>query len=411
MRHPDRSQCPSPNISSWSGTGMARWPARHRRAASTREGRLLADDISVPRRTVGTPVMLYSMPPDAMDATLPRPLQHVHTYAQVIDMDRLGRKIEKIRAKRSRSGKWPTACYCPTTEFILLLRNAPAAQHVYRIAALTTWRVTQGIYRYDPTIIEELWNTPITGDIPTDLLHRLPEWCVYIEIGRVAPMVQAPFGDRDHLHGAFVYLDTSTCRKHTQVTLVLDYASTLVPIGFHLRGTLEASVRSVRNHVVQTLARTGGPLDIDFIQAERLIAHILSMVLYLCSAEPDITDSEGAERITGAPARQETRGTKKVSVSPPRLRIPSSPSQWHVGYRLGAAFRQARERAQGEPPQSPGSNASPIGHIRRAHWHTYWVGPRNEPDKRRRQLKWLPPIPVNLDDAAGLIATIRPVTK
>jgi hypothetical protein len=344
------------------------------------------------------------MHPGAIEAALPRPLQHLREYAQLIDLDRLGRKIERLRAKRPRPKTWPKWCYVPTIDIWLLLRRRPElAKAAYRIAALSTWRVTQGIYRYDATILEELWNTPIDGELPIDLLYCLPEWCVYLEIGRATPRIQAPFAERDHLHGVFVHLDASACRQHAQLSLVLDYGSTLVPVGIHLRGTLEASVRSVRSQVIQAMSRTGGSIDIDFLQAERLIAHILSLVLYVCSAEPDITDSNGE------PARSERQRTKNPSIR--RLPIPVSPSQWHVGYRLGAAFRHAMDHAQNDPSQPTGTKASPIGHIRRAHWHTYWVGPKSEPEKRRRQLKWLPPIPVNLDDVDELIATIRPVTK
>ena len=46
--------------------------------------------------------------------------------------------------------------------------------------ALAAWRVTQGIYRFDPTTFDALWETPVTGDIPTEVLFHLPEWCVYI---------------------------------------------------------------------------------------------------------------------------------------------------------------------------------------------------------------------------------------
>lgn len=36
-------------------------------------------------------------------------------------------------------------------------------------------------------------------------------------------------------------------------------------------------------------------------------------------------------------------------------------------------------------------------HIRRAHWHRYWVGPRDDPSARKLIVKWIPPIFVNLN--------------
>ena len=57
----------------------------------------------------------------------------------------------------------------------------------------------------------------------------------------------------------------------------------------------------------------------------------------------------------------------------------------------------------------------PRPHIRRAHWHTILSGPRlreGQPvpaSERQADLRWMPPIAVNLEDAADLPATIRKV--
>lgn len=52
-----------------------------------------------------------------------------------------------------------------------------------------------------------------------------------------------------------------------------------------------------------------------------------------------------------------------------------------------------------------GTHAGPRGHIRRAHWHGFRSGamktPAGDPipaELRRFDVRWLPPIPVNLDD-------------
>ena len=50
------------------------------------------------------------------------------------------------------------------------------------VGALAAWRATQGIERFDPTIFEAVWDTPLTGELPTELLYRLPEWCCYVPV-------------------------------------------------------------------------------------------------------------------------------------------------------------------------------------------------------------------------------------
>ncbi len=83
----------------------------------------------------------------------------------------------------------------------------------------------------------------------------------------------------------------------------------------------------------------------------------------------------------------------------------SSPTTWEVAYRLGARLRAAIREVD---DVEPGTHASPRAHIRRAHWHSIWTGPIDS-NQRKIVLKWLPPIPVNVDDDEELPAVIRPV--
>ncbi|HEX4921430.1 MAG TPA: hypothetical protein VFV92_11900 [Candidatus Bathyarchaeia archaeon] len=42
-------------------------------------------------------------------------------------------------------------------------------------------------------------------------------------------------------------------------------------------------------------------------------------------------------------------------------------------------------------------------------WHSFWVGKRDQPDARYVTLKWLPPIPVNVQGVEDLTTTVRNV--
>lgn len=82
-------------------------------------------------------------------------------------------------------------------------------------------------------------------------------------------------------------------------------------------------------------------------------------------------------------------------------------SVWDTGYRIGSALQRAHE-AQRESAPGGDAGKSPSPHIRRAHWHHFWVGPGKEPKERKLVLKWLPPIPVSLADDE-IIPTVHPV--
>jgi hypothetical protein len=146
------------------------------------------------------------------------------------------------------------------------------------------------------------------------------------------------------------------------------------------------------------------PLATQMNEQERAMAmqtvpSIVSLVLYLCSENAEIRNGGGDQRVPGYP---KPKKTKKGL----RIYAPDKPTHWEVGFRLGAALRRS---APGESEGVGGTHARPRPHIRRAHWHSYWVGKWDDPEARRVVLKWLPPIAVNLQHVDELTTTIRDV--
>jgi hypothetical protein len=131
------------------------------------------------------------------------------------------RQVDDLRARRKELGDWPDWCFLPLAGAYAIvskgttLQSIDQARHVGILGALAAWRVTQGIYRFDPTVFDALWDTPVTGDIPTEVLFHLPEWCVYI-----------PTPDRrwrgDPLHGFFAHLEHDANDRRTELRFVLD---------------------------------------------------------------------------------------------------------------------------------------------------------------------------------------------
>jgi hypothetical protein len=62
---------------------------------------------------------------------------------------------------------------------------------------------------------DALWKTPVTGDIPTEVLFHSPEWCVYITTPE-----QTWHGAL--LNGFFANLEHDMNDKRTELRLVLD---------------------------------------------------------------------------------------------------------------------------------------------------------------------------------------------
>ncbi len=315
------------------------------------------------------------------------------------------KQVEVFRAQRRELGDWPSWCFMPVAlaEKIvgngLPLQTAEQYKHATFLAALAAWRSTQGIYRFDASTFDALWNTPVTGDIPTDVLYCLPEWCVFI-----------PTPDKtwqgNRLNGFFAHLDHNLKMRRTELRLLLDVS---LPNGYYQAVTVPIILG--RGGVADSLAYTlhwsaqPDPLATRMTEQERAMAMkdvpaLVSLVLYLCSENAEIRESGGGHRL---PAYPEPKKTKKGL----RLFAPDRPTHWEVGYRLGAALRRASTERGAE--EATGTHARPRPHIRRAHWHSYWIGKWNEPDARTVVLKWLPPIAVNVQTIDDLTTTVRDV--
>lgn len=328
--------------------------------------------------------------------------------------------VEHLRAGRGADlPDWPDWCYIPIAGVQAIVANDAGINvamlgvqyperiaDAARLAALSTWRMTQGIYRFDPAVYEPVRETPVANDIPHELLLRLPEWCVYVE----TPGLQ--IGDAA-LQGIFAHLEHDVNNGRRELRLLLDTdelgGMMLTPMALHLGpwSLAESVSRAVDVASASAIARGATAIPREHVNTMRAcIEPVISLLLYVCTQASDITGRNGAP---GNPKPVKTRrhGWRVYSADGPRT--------WDVGVRLGAALRLAYAAQQSGQPQ-PGSTRSSVrGHIRRSHWHAYLSGPRMRDGvpipslERTTELRWMPPIAVALDSLDGLAATVRPV--
>lgn len=306
--------------------------------------------------------------------------------------------IDDLRSSRGRDlPEWPNWCYLPLSGFYAIVSADAGTDRlplrlipdVAKLAAIGTWRVTQGVYRFDPAVYESIRGTPLNGDLPCDALYRLPEWCVYIE----TPDMSYPGWGR--IYGAFVHLEWDANTQRHELRLLIDGEEALTPLVLHLgRWSIKEALErfgkeAARQADGQFIALTAGQIGCLSAVAEPII----SLTLYLCSEDADFNGKR--------PQRPRPKKTKKGW----RMFPPDKPRTWDVAVRIGAALRKYNQEAE---THQTGNHEGPRPHIRRAHWHSYWTGPKTEPEQRRIIVKWMPPIPVNIDDNE-LPTTIHPV--
>lgn len=333
------------------------------------------------------------------------------------------RQMAAFRRGRDELGGWPSWCWVPLAgAHAVVTQGGPAISSidsplapagsaaVATVGALAAWRQTQTIYRYDPALSDALADTDLGDRLPPQAFYRLPEWCVYVALPEDATIGR----------GFFAHLEWDITAERPELRLLIDPGDgRLTPLILYLnRPSISQGLTDVLATTLANAAEPGVAHDIHtddqeplehwrerardvgvpedaigqaLAQAQGTLHTAVSTLLYLCAQEPDISEP-GRPQVPWRPTRT--------------VGVPSSPRVWEVGHRIGAALTRGRGQPTG-PSAASGRSVRP--HVRRAHWHSYWTGPRDGP--RTLVLRWLHPITVATDDQAGLIPTIRPVTE
>jgi len=306
--------------------------------------------------------------------------------------------------RKAGKGTWPDWCYLPNVEWWEIARPhwkaaAPTVENVMdvgRIIALGTWRVTQGIYRFDPDLYAALIDTPLNDRLPESLLYRLPAWCVYLETPGIT------YGG-DPLIGVYAHLN-QRFDGHTDLRLLFDTEGAFKMYSMPIRlglGSLAAALEAViteadavKAEYPQIEPHFDRATVLDEIQREDAhdLQPILSLLLYLCADEADYSRNEPPQR----------------SYRVREHKIPTATTIYDVGTRIGAGFRKVRQDYVEQSRIGPEGTRPPvIPHWRKAHWHLYWTGPKSQPQEAR--VKWLQPIPVGMNEGEELQTAIHPV--
>lgn len=312
----------------------------------------------------------------------------------------IGRKYpnvwQDIKSFRSGRGKdlpnWPDWCYMPIAGAYSIvfeglkylhpskLRLSPAV-----IAAAAAWRVTKGIYRFDTGIYDALVSQPMDSNIPCNALKRLPEWCIYIETQGTCYLGKP-------IIGFWAHLEWDVKIQREELRFIFFYEDTgMNQLAVHLGDwTIEVGLDKMLLEAKQLANEVGIRYDASG-HASRIAPEVtpfIQLILYLCSENVDMPR---------VPAHPRTRVRMSGQVD-----VPKEATIWCVGERIGAAIRKYHtnnyESTSTDIITELESHSSPRPHIRRAHWHHYWTGPKHQ---QQLILRWLPPIPVGIEDDAG----------
>lgn len=247
------------------------------------------------------------------------------------------RMIDSFRRDRGKAlSDWPNWCFLPMAGAHAIvsaggLMPPDRIPDIARLAALTTWHYTRGIYRIHPRLLDALLHSPLHDHLPVEVFFRLPEWCVYIDL---PPQPGLRGGI---LHGYYAHLEYDMNTTRAELRLLVDEDPEPYPLILHIGdwSILEATTRAG-----EEAARQGAALGLDItghwrtgtVDMADALAHLLSPLIYLCSDARELHD----------PRRPHLDGPRRPrpvkSHQAWKLRTPASVTTWQAGHTLGEAL-------------------------------------------------------------------------
>ena len=119
-------------------------------------------------------------------------------------------------------------------------------------------------------------------------------------------------------------------------------------------------------------------------QSLQVSKFLFNLLNYIISEESDIENNKSQ---TYKPQSHKSSKTNKTR------QTPTTPASYNVGFRIGPQLFAERKRYE-ELCRHAGTGQRLRPHLRKAHWHRYWVG---SDDNKHLTLKWVKPIYVNCD--------------
>lgn len=317
------------------------------------------------------------------------------------------KKVEEAHRRNAvhNYSEWPEWCYLPFVECMDIVCEVedvtPAYPEIVKygniatiIHSLASWRVSKEIFVMDPDI-EQILSEQTDVNVDSEILMKLPYYCFYIKTNHLS------LDNRKELDGFFVSLEYDLRDSSGELRINFLYRDlTFIEIPLLLKyKTLEETIDYLLALTVEEsrVKKTPGKeeeLKGYFTELRKTMVSALQMVLYILSINSDIEENPVQKKIyRRSVSSKEDSAAHKIKDKYAEVRM------WDVGYRIGASVRANRQKREGSISGHSGSHSSKRPHLRRGHWHNFWVGPRTSKEgnrdgreaERKLVLRWIPP--------------------
>ncbi|WP_280406609.1 hypothetical protein [Nocardia carnea] len=264
---------------------------------------------------------------------------------------------------------------------------------VYTAEAARLWRQHRVIYRVHPRLADALTETETSAAVPCEVFTRLPHPNPFVVFPTPLPAPAAADPPTPiAVPPVFLGMLVTGMTEHDQLCSTADPAARYLYISLATKLRYEGSedayeettrivpltgTRTVDDLIALNTAFGGGPGDMSKEGNQRVHSLALSLLLYLCSDRSDIR-----EHRPPAPAGRRGRKARRQKDRP----------VVDMGFEIGPSLEAASRSPNSESGVGAAGTGTVRAHLRRAHWHTYLTGPRDNPTP---EVRWLLPTLVN----------------
>lgn len=296
---------------------------------------------------------------------------------------------------------WPSFIFAPSFVWFNILYDADYFLNdseseigikTENMQALGGFRYTKDIYLFDEDLVNNLIKTSLK-DINAQALLRLPEQHLFIDLNGKVEVYDKK------IIGFYAYYNDDVCSERLSnfATVDKEFSSHFKDYPYKLcirvlwkddegdniwsgsiplkDGDLTDSLEYMHNirKMIENKYRITETNKMPPCEVVPILEKIIPFILYLCSDEPEIKDKK-CSKLKHIPYSDKDK--------PKRIFSPSIVRRWEVGKEIGKKLRQQREHT---------GRSSITPHLRRAHWHGFYKGKRDN-EERELIYKWIPPI-------------------
>ena len=267
------------------------------------------------------------------------------------------------------------------------------------------WSMTKGVYMFNQGLVEQL-DSPIRN-MPFEVFEYMPE-----------PIVAMGF--QDTLDG-LVDLAMVRIPQEMQAETIAPYLKTeddVRPLFIHVfkldpkewftwrtlptycvngclddgRAFWELTKEVLEESEFYKLNQAFGDRSVAGAKYDGTVRKILNCALYLCSVNKDLVFNSSGNEVPQGFAKG------LLAESNPRVKV----IKYDVGARVGPKLALSKESCSGARNLTKGIRP----HVRRAHWHHYWVGPKSD---QKLVLKWIAPVVCGSKSSKAVAPSLRKV--